>query len=90
MATTSDRFGATTASIGSKSGSVSGAMESAATSASAAMSNAGEQIADAAGQAQVVAQEQLDKLSASIRRNPIQAAGIAAGAGFLLALLARR
>ena len=83
MANTSDRFGAS-------SGSKSGSMESAASSASAAMTNAGEHIADAAGQAQAAAQEQLDKLSASIRRNPIQAAGIAAGAGFLLALLARR
>ena len=90
MVNTSDRFGASRESVGSKSGSVSGTMESVATSASAAMTSAGEQVADAAGQAQIVAQEQLDRLSASIRKNPIQAAGIAAGAGFLLALLARR
>jgi len=31
-----------------------------------------------------------DKMAASIRRNPLQAAGIAAGIGFVLALLARR
>ena len=41
-------------------------------------------------QAQNLAQEQYDKLEASIRRNPLQAAGIAAGIGFVLALLARR
>ena len=41
-------------------------------------------------QAQALAQEQYDKLAASIRRNPLQAAGIAAGIGFVLALLARR
>jgi ElaB/YqjD/DUF883 family membrane-anchored ribosome-binding protein len=40
--------------------------------------------------AQALAQEQYDKLAASIRRNPLQAAGIAAGIGFVLALLARR
>ena len=42
------------------------------------------------GQAQDFAQEQYDKMAASIRRNPLQAAGIAAGIGFVLALLARR
>lgn len=41
-------------------------------------------------QAQALAQEQYDKLEASIRRNPLQAAAIAAGIGFVLALLARR
>ena len=41
-------------------------------------------------QAQALAQEQYDKLAANIRRNPLQAAGIAAGIGFVLALLARR
>lgn len=41
-------------------------------------------------QAQTLAQEQYDKLAARIRRNPLQAACIAAGIGFILALLARR
>jgi ElaB/YqjD/DUF883 family membrane-anchored ribosome-binding protein len=41
-------------------------------------------------QAQDFAQDQYDKLTTSIRRNPLQAAGIAAGIGFVLALLARR
>lgn len=41
-------------------------------------------------QAQDLAHVQFDRLEASIRRNPLQAAGIAAGVGFVLALLARR
>jgi ElaB/YqjD/DUF883 family membrane-anchored ribosome-binding protein len=45
---------------------------------------------DTVEQAQALAQEQYDKMAASIRRNPLQAAGIAAGIGFVLALLARR
>lgn len=45
---------------------------------------------DTVEQAQALAQEQYDKMTASIRRNPLQAAGIAAGIGFVLALLARR
>ena len=44
----------------------------------------------AVDQAQTLAQDQYDKLTASLRRNPLQAAGIAAGIGFVLALLARR
>ena len=51
---------------------------------------AGDQIAEVAGQAGVKAQEQLDRLADAIRRRPVQAAGIAAGIGFVLALLARR
>jgi ElaB/YqjD/DUF883 family membrane-anchored ribosome-binding protein len=49
-----------------------------------------EKIAATVEQAQALAQEQYDKLTAAIRRNPLQAAGIAAGVGFVLALLARR
>jgi len=49
-----------------------------------------DKISETVDQAQVLAQEQYDKLTASIRRNPLQAAGIAAGIGFVLALLARR
>ena len=41
-------------------------------------------------QVQNFAQVQYDQLEASIRRNPLQAAAIAAGVGFVLALLARR
>jgi ElaB/YqjD/DUF883 family membrane-anchored ribosome-binding protein len=51
---------------------------------------AGEEIGNAAQQAQVVAQEQYDKLSSVIRAKPMQAVGIAIGVGFVLALVARR
>jgi ElaB/YqjD/DUF883 family membrane-anchored ribosome-binding protein len=53
-------------------------------------STAQDKISDTMEQAQDFAQEQYDKLAANIRRNPLQAAGIAAGIGFVLALLARR
>ena len=49
-----------------------------------------DKLSSAVDQAQSMAQDQYDKLTASIRRNPLQAAGIAAGIGFVLALLARR
>jgi ElaB/YqjD/DUF883 family membrane-anchored ribosome-binding protein len=49
-----------------------------------------EKFSSAVDSAQALAQDQYDKLTASIRRNPLQAAGIAAGIGFVLALLARR
>ena len=42
------------------------------------------------GQAQDAASDAITGLEARIRRNPIQSALIAAGAGFVLALLARR
>lgn len=61
------------------------------TAAAKDMANAAEdKIAETVEQAQALAREQYDKLAASIRRNPLQAAGIAAGVGFVLALLARR
>ena len=53
-------------------------------------SSAQDRFNETVDQAQALAQEQYDKLAASIRRNPLQAAGIAAGIGFVLALLARR
>ena len=40
---------------------------------------AGAQIAEAAGQAQKAAQQQMDNLAEAIRSKPMQAAGIAAG-----------
>jgi ElaB/YqjD/DUF883 family membrane-anchored ribosome-binding protein len=64
--------------------------ESISDAASSAISAAGDQISEAAGQAQYMAQDQLDKLSAAIRKHPLQSAGIAAGLGFALALLARK
>ena len=59
-------------------------------SATKAVDTAQEKISSAVDSAQTMAQDQYDKLTASIRRNPLQAAGIAAGIGFVLALLARR
>jgi ElaB/YqjD/DUF883 family membrane-anchored ribosome-binding protein len=49
-----------------------------------------DKFSDTVDQAQALAQDQYDKLVLNIRRNPLQAAGIAAGIGFVLALLARR
>lgn len=86
MNTTNERFGGPVTSNSRLGNAEQAAMSNVAAMASAA----GDQLADVAGQAQHVAQEQLDKLAVAIRRNPIQAAGIAAGIGFLLALLARR
>lgn len=58
------------------------------------VSRVGSDIADTVSQsaerAQAEAQVQLDKLSTSIRKNPLQSAAIAAGVGFLFAVLARR
>lgn len=53
-------------------------------------SAAGETVADAAEQVRSAAQEQYDTLAAAVKRNPLQAAGIAGGVGFVLAYLARR
>ena len=49
-----------------------------------------EKIQETVGHAQAVAQEQYDRVADHIRRKPLQSAGIAAGLGFVLALLARR
>jgi ElaB/YqjD/DUF883 family membrane-anchored ribosome-binding protein len=79
-----DRFGTTsTGSGGASAESISGA-------ASSAISAAGDQISEVAGHAQGMAQDQFDKLSDAIRKHPLQSAGIAAGLGFALALLARK
>jgi ElaB/YqjD/DUF883 family membrane-anchored ribosome-binding protein len=59
-------------------------------SVNASLDNLANAAQDKLDQAQSMAQDQYDKLTASIRRNPLQAAGIAAGIGFVLALLARR
>ena len=49
-----------------------------------------ERLSDTVDQAQALAHDQYDKLTIAIRRNPLQAAGIAAAVGFVFALLARR
>jgi ElaB/YqjD/DUF883 family membrane-anchored ribosome-binding protein len=63
---------------------------SAAGTASDLANAAQDKISETVDQAQALAQDQYDKLTATIRRNPLQAAGIAAGIGFVLALMARR
>lgn len=45
---------------------------------------------EALDQAQKMATERINQLQSMIRKNPLAAAGIAAGVGFMLALLARR
>jgi ElaB/YqjD/DUF883 family membrane-anchored ribosome-binding protein len=54
------------------------------------LANAAQDKISSADQTPTPARDQYDELIASIRRNPLQAAGIAAGIGFVLALLARR
>lgn len=48
------------------------------------------QAGEAMDQAQQMATERINQLQSMIRKNPLAAAGIAAGVGFMLALLARR
>lgn len=51
---------------------------------------AAEQIGTTAGMVQERAQERISDLEAAIRRNPAQAAAIAAGAGFVVGLILTR
>ena len=55
-----------------------------------AANTAVDDISNAASRVQETANEQFDKLSASIRDKPLQSAAIAAGLGFLFAVVARR
>lgn len=52
--------------------------------------SAEEKQSETAEQVRAFAKDQYDGLGVAIRRNPLQAAGIALGIGFALALLARR
>ncbi len=63
--------------------STNSSIEDLATSAQGKMSSA-------IDSAQELAREQYDNLTLAVRGNPLQAAAIAAGIGFVLALLARR
>lgn len=47
-------------------------------------------VADAANRLKQEANVQIDRLSDSIRQKPLQSAAIAAGVGFLFAVIARR
>ena len=85
MASSTERFG------GQSTGMTAGTSDQSAKSNLTKIGNAaGDQLAEVAGQAQQAAQVQLDRLADAIRQKPIQATGIAAGVGFVLALLARR
>jgi len=81
MTTMSERFAGVTANK---------TVQAAGETASELTGAAGEKLADVANQAQHLAHEQLDKLAGTIRAKPLQSAGIAAGIGFVLAMLARR
>ena len=47
-------------------------------------------VSEAVGQAADMAHHQLDAMTVYVRKNPLQATAIAAGVGFLFALIARR
>lgn len=51
---------------------------------------AGDQLTDVASKTKEAVGVQYDKLADAIRERPMQAAGIAVGVGFVLALLTRR
>ena len=57
---------------------------------SKAASEAGERVNDAMSDVKSVASANLSKFEAAIKRNPLAAASIAGGVGFLLAVVARR
>lgn len=47
-------------------------------------------VSDAVGHAADIAHHQLDSMTVYVRKNPLQATAIAAGVGFMFALIARR
>ncbi len=57
---------------------------------SSALNDAGERVSETVDSVKHAAVENFDKIESAIRRNPIAAASIAGGVGFLLAVLARR
>jgi ElaB/YqjD/DUF883 family membrane-anchored ribosome-binding protein len=63
---------------------------SAANKISDTASAAADDISDVANRLQGRANEQIDRLSHTIRTKPLQSAAIAAGVGFLFAVIARR
>jgi ElaB/YqjD/DUF883 family membrane-anchored ribosome-binding protein len=62
----------------------------AASRAGDAAKNVSRDVSAAVGQAADMAHDQLDAMTAYVRRNPLQSTAIAAGVGFVFALLARR
>ena len=67
-----------------------GAAEKAEETASRVGNEIAGRVADTAQGVQQEAKAQMDKLSVSIREKPLQSAAIAAGLGFLFAVVARR
>lgn len=57
---------------------------------SKAVNDASDKVGEAATSMKHAASENFDRAETAIRRNPIAAASIAGGVGFLLAVLARR
>ena len=55
-----------------------------------AVGDAGHKVGEAVANVRQAATENFDKVELAIRRNPLAAASIAGGVGFLLAVLARR
>ncbi len=65
-------------------------IERAGDAAASTAKTVGQDVSAAVGQAAEMAQEQLDGMSRYVRKNPLQATAIAAGVGFVFALIARR
>lgn len=57
---------------------------------SKAAGEAGEKMGETVANVRQVAADSFDKVETAIRRNPLAAASVAGGIGFLLAVLARR
>ncbi len=66
------------------------AAEQAGENVSNAMANASEKVEETVANAKKMAVDNFDRVETAIRRNPLAAASIAGGVGFLLAVLARR
>ncbi len=66
------------------------AAKAGATSAGESMKAMSRDVSHAVETATEVAQEKIDTMAAYVKRNPLQATAIAAGVGFVFALLARR
>lgn len=62
----------------------------AARTASDTAKQVGRDVSNAVGQAADIAHDQLDSMTSYVRKNPLQATAIAAGVGFVFALIARR
>ena len=69
---------------------ISNAAASAANKAGDTAKMVGREMSDAVGHAADVAHNQLDSMTAYVRKNPLQSTAIAAGVGFVFALIARR